>query len=134
MQPKNNLRPEAAKLWLEKAKHDLDTGILNQLHNGWTDITCYLAHQTAEKSLKAFLVFSSIKFRKVHDLNELLELCKQRNGDFSELEQTCIVLNRYYFEAKYPLDPPVDYSKEEAQEAINIAQEIFDFVKKKIEG
>ncbi|MDI6793295.1 MAG: HEPN domain-containing protein, partial [bacterium] len=36
------------------------------------------AQQTAEKSIKAILIWEGIKFRKTHDLSELIDLCLAR--------------------------------------------------------
>ncbi len=41
-------------------------------------------------------------------------------------------LNKYYIETKYPADMPVDYPKEEAEQSLEYAEEIFKFVRKKI--
>lgn len=42
------------------------------------------------------------------------------------------MLNKYYVEAKYPPDMPIDYPKKEAKEAINKARFVFGAIKKKI--
>jgi len=42
------------------------------------------------------------------------------------------ILDEYYIETKYPTSAPIDYSKKEAQKAIDLAPEILDFVEKRI--
>lgn len=132
MKLKNDLRPEAASRWLEKARRDLDTAWLNHKHGGYTDVTCYFCHQTVEKALKAFLIYHSIRFKKVHVLPNLLQACISQNKTFSRFQKHCQILNDYYIEAKYPLEFPIDYPKKEAEEALKLAEEILEFVKKKI--
>jgi len=133
MKPKDDLRPEAAVRWLEKAKHNLDSAYLNHRHGGYTDTTCYFTHQTVEIVLKAFLVYYSIRFKKIHILPTLLEACKAKDKEFQQFEEDCKILNNYYVETKYPLDLPTNYPKEQAEEAIEKAEEIFEFVKGKLE-
>ncbi len=132
MKPKNDFHPQAADKWIEKAKHDIDTAFLNHHYAGYTDVTCYFAHQTVEKSLKAFLIYHSIRFKKIHHLPKLLVMCIGKEQRFTEFDETCQTLNDYYVETKYPMDISVVYTKEEAEEAINLAQEIYDFVKERV--
>ena len=132
MKFKNDLRPQAAAKWLEKAKHDLDTAFLNHRHGGYTDVTCYFGHQTVEKSLKAFLVCHSIRFKKTHHLSSLLEMCVRKDSGFLQFQEECRTLNDYYIETRYPLDLPVVYTKQEAQEAIEISEKMVEFVKEKL--
>jgi len=119
--------------WLTKAKRDLDTAILNQRHGGYTDTTCYFCQQVAEKVLKSYLLFKGIKsLPRIHILSALLSLCKEKDGSFSQLEEACQILDRYYIETKYPASPPIDYSKKEAEKAIGLAEEILKFVEEKL--
>lgn len=119
--------------WLVKAKRDSDTAFLNHRNNGYTDTTCYFCHQTVEKALKAFLLATGVKkLPYIHSLPVLLAFCKKKDEEFVELTELCIKLNKYYIETKYPISPPFDYSKDEAEEAIKSADEILKFVEKKI--
>ena len=132
MKPKNDLQPQAAIKWLEKAKHDLDTALLNHRHGGYTDVSCYFSHQTVEKSLKAFLIYHSIRFQRIHHLPKLLKMCIKQNRKFSQFLEYCRILNDYYIETRYPMDIPIAYTKKEAQEAIYLAEQIYNFVKKEL--
>lgn len=86
----------------------------------------------AEKYWKAFLVYSSWKLEKVHDLIKLLNECKKISSRFDDLREECILLNDYYIETRYPLDSPVDYSKKEAREALAAAEHIGKLVLKNV--
>lgn len=131
---KNDLRPEAASRWFEKGKHEYSSAVLNLKFGGYTDTICFLAHQAGEKTLKGFLVLHGIRFRKEHNLPYLLKLCAKVDKEFLDLKENCQILDPYYIETRYPLDIPTEYSKEQAEQAVDLAGEIVDFVKKKIEG
>lgn len=119
--------------WLIKARRDLDTAYLNHRHKGYTDTTCYFCHQTAEKVLKAYLLAKGIKILpKTHIFPSLLAMCIQKDKGFSDFENICLDMNEYFIETKYPADAPVDYSKEEAERAIESADTLYKFVEKKI--
>ena len=128
---KNDLRPEAAHRWLKKGKEEYSSAVLNLKFGGYPDTICFLAHQAGEKILKGFLVFHGIKFRKEHDLTYLLKLCAKVDEDFLELKENCKILGPYYIETRYPLDIPTTYSKEQVEQAVDLAQEIVEFVEKK---
>ena len=92
--------------------------------------TCYLSQQIAEKYLKGFLVYHGRAFGKIHDLVKLLNDCKKIDQDFAKLEDGCLLLNEYYIESRYPIDMPVNYTKQEAKEALVAAENIMNFISK----
>ena len=49
------------------------------------------------------------------------------------LRENLEVLNQYYIETKYPLDMPIQYSKEESKSAITKAKLVIQTIKDKIE-
>jgi len=119
--------------WLQKANRDLDTAFLNHRHGGYTDTTCYFCHQTVEKALKSYLLFKELDFLpQTHILPSLLPLCEQKDKGFSRFKEACEILDGYYIETKYPTSPAIDYPKEEAGEALQLAEEVLEFVKKKL--
>lgn len=121
------------KRWLEFAKRDLKTALLNHRHGGFTDTTCYFCHQTAEKALKAFLLSKGIfDFPHIHILLSLLNLCVKLDKAFKDLQARIKVLDRYYIETKYPADTPIKYPKKEAKQAIKFAKEVLSFIKKRL--
>ncbi len=119
--------------WLLKAKRDLDTAFLNNHHGGYTDTTCYFCHQTVEKALKAYLLAKGLKFLpQIHLLSVLLTMCIEKDYSFDQFEAECQTLNEYFIETKYPSASPIDYPKEEAEQALDSAEELFNFVEKKL--
>lgn len=119
--------------WLTKAKRDLDDAIIGHHYGIHTDTTCYFCHQTAEKALKSYLLCKGLKsLPHIHILPTLLSMCEKKDKDFADLRENCQILDKYYIETKYPLSPPIDYSKQEAQKAIDLTSEVLDFVEKRI--
>lgn len=116
--------------WLAKAENDLKAakGILYYYEEPPTDTVCYHCHQTAEKSLKGFLVYSVGEIPKTHDLVELLNLCISINDKLSDYKEEVEILNKYYIEAKYPPDQPILYPIEETKEAVTKAKKVFEFI------
>jgi HEPN domain-containing protein len=117
--------------WLLKAKNDLRSAkaIFRYYENPPTDTICYHCHQVAEKSLKSFLVYKKVSFPKIHDLIAILNLCLLKDKSLKMLRVPLEVLNK---EAKYPTDMLLDYSKDEARQAIRYAEEIFKIIREKI--
>ena len=58
--------------WLRHAKADLALATAPLPEDGLYSILCFHAQQTAEKSIKAVLVFRGIEFPKAHSLTRLI--------------------------------------------------------------
>lgn len=117
------------KAWLEKGQHDLDDAIKLLDCGGHTDSICFHCQQAVEKYLKGYLVFKRINPRGIHHLEELSKDCSKFNKEFLNFLDDCLILTRYYIETRYPPLVPTEYSLKEARKAINMAQEIINFVK-----
>jgi hypothetical protein len=61
------------------------------------------AQQAVEKCLKAVLVLRAVKFRKKHDLGELLELFEQNNLPLPPMSDVLDELNPYAVTLRYDL-------------------------------
>jgi len=124
---KNNL----AKLWLQKGREDLiyAQAVVNEVEI--YGLLCFHCQQAVEKYLKGYLTQIGIKFRKTHKLPELLLLCIGNDHSFSKFKGEVLFLDKYYIEARYPVDSPQDHSKTEAKNAIKMAKQIINFVDKK---
>lgn len=116
--------------WLLKAENDLKAAqaILGYYEQPPTDTICYHCHQSAEKALKGYLIFQETMFHKIHDLIVLLNLCLSKDKTLDRLREDLEILNQYYIETKYPPDMPIDYSKQEAEEAISKARFILNTI------
>lgn len=124
---------KSSQKWLNFAKHDLDLAFLINRDSGFTDTVCYFCHQSVEKALKALLIGNGvIDFPHIHNLKILFKQAIKFYPQLEEFELFAKELNKYYIETKYPADMPVDYSSGETEKAIEMAEEIYRFVEKKI--
>ena len=113
-------------LWISKAEEDLL--VVRQLMSA--DILvkgaiAYHCQQSAEKFLKAFLVFHGIEIAKTHNIEFLLEQCKIIDIRFSAIDP--FNLTDYGVEVRYPGDF-LEPSFKEIQVLITVVENIRDLV------
>ena len=118
--------------WLQKAEEDEKVGMILLKEKGPWPAACFHFHQMSEKYLKAYLVFKGKKFRKIHDLTEILKNCLEFDKEFSKLKEHCEKLTPYGVATRYPGDLPEGISEIEAQKIFEISTEIKNFVLNKI--
>ena len=88
---------------------------------------------SAEKYLKAYLIWNGWRLEKIHNLRTLLDYCIDYDKDFQHLIENCVLLNEYITEGRYPGDLPFEaIGEREAKEAIESADEIAKFVLERI--
>jgi len=121
------------KQWLQKAMNDIKV-----MHNERNmaeenlvpEAICFHAQQAVEKFLKAFLVNHKIEFGKTHNLEMLLNQCRNQDQDFSGLSVG--KLSEYAVEIRYP-DEVFIPSIAEVDQSIEIAEKIKQFIFKKLD-
>jgi HEPN domain-containing protein len=92
----------------------------------------YHCQQSAEKSLKAYLVLKKHPVIKTHDLVKLLELCMAFDQTFQKNLDAANYLNPFSTKFRYPTEFDIpDHA--ETKLAIKYAQSILKFVTKAIE-
>lgn len=94
--------------WLYKADQDFGFAQTNLTDRAlsYYDQICFYFQQAAEKYFKAYIVKFDMKFRKLHDLVKLLDICIVRDKDLMMLREDCQFLTPFYFETRYfPLLP-----------------------------
>lgn len=120
------------KIWLTKAGDDLlwtKSNIKADIYYG----ACFTSQQSAEKSLKAYLLYQKGRFDKIHDLVKLIDDCIKYDKSFSRYRKKTAKLSFYYIQTRYPDISELDrFTQKEAEEAFINAKEIFDFVSDKI--
>jgi HEPN domain-containing protein len=116
-----------AKDWFLRGNRDLADAKILLREKGSTETICFLAHQAVEKYLKGFLVYNNVNPRRTHELVDLINRCADIDKDFLDFREEVKSLNPYYIEARYPLGSPIEYPREDAVEAIEIAERIIDF-------
>ena len=120
--------------WLDKGNNELRSAeYLATMHNPTPDeVICYLCQQAAEKYLKGFLFLNDIEPPKTHDLNELLSMCAEKNGDFSELSARMSVLKTHAIMPRYPNELAI--TGENMKMAIRYSKDMQEFVLGVISG
>jgi HEPN domain-containing protein len=117
--------------WLRKASSDLKLAKKALGDDETIDPAVYLAHQCAEKSLKAFFVLIGKTIPKTHDLGALLNGCTNLDLEFILLQKECTTLDPYGFNSRYPNDA-LRVNQTDLIEAIGMANKIFYFVSNKV--
>ncbi len=124
---------EKVKQWILLAEDDLKT-VENELKSDEpvTRSICFHAQQCVEKYLKAYLTLKQRAFRKTHDIEELIFLCKNLDAEFDKLyEIKSHELNKYAIDVRYP-DDIYFPTLEEAIEAKKIAVKSKEFIVEKL--
>ena len=94
---------------------------------------CFMCQGSAEKYLKAFLIWNGWNLKKTHDLEDLLVYAIELDYELEKLRDECKILNEYITEGRYPGDLPWEMiEKKDAEEAIEAADKIANFVTEKI--
>lgn len=120
--------------WLAQAEHNLAVAKKHIKNSDFSD-ACFMAEQTAQVALKAFLYFSGERFINLHSVTELVKSSAQFNNGFMSLLDSGSKLDQYYIPTRYPdalaggAIPAEVYKKEQAEEAVEIAEEILDFAR-----
>jgi len=124
---------ELAEIWFKKAKEDF-LWAENSFKGGSFGGACFICQQVAEKLLKAYLFSKRERLVRTHNLIELLKLARKHSEDFQKLYLACRQLNKYYTDTRYPdiWDITRFEDRKLAEEALKLAEEILEFVKKKI--
>ena len=116
--------------WISKAEEDLL--VVRQLMSADVLVKgaiAYHCQQSAEKFLKAFLVFHGVEIAKTHNIEFLLEQCKIIDKKFSTIDP--FNLTDYGVEVRYPGDF-LEPSFKEIQVLIFVVENIRDLVLKNL--
>jgi HEPN domain-containing protein len=92
-----------AKDWLGLANTDLiGAKALLEIGDQFFALSAFHAQQAAEKALKAYLVFQSIRVPKSHDIGDLVALIELKDKSFAEFLKPCLELTDYAVAYRYP--------------------------------
>lgn len=120
--------------WFKKASEDeLSARAILKNREGAPGTVCFLSQQMAEKYLKAYLVYKSKSFPKVHQLDRLVRLCKDVDPDFEDVKSASEYLSAFYVATRYVGDYP-EFTFFDAENAFKEALNIKSFVLSKIHG
>jgi HEPN domain-containing protein len=114
--------------WLRKAAHDLRAaGHSLTASPPLLDDAVFHSQQAAEKTLKGFLMWNNIPFRKTHSLEEIGEQCLDLDSTLQDFVDRAVPLTEYAWKFRYPGEPQ-EPSLEEAEEALVIAKELYETI------
>jgi len=116
--------------WLSHAKGDLEyakVGLTLGTEQAFR-LVAFHAQQCAEKSLKAYLVYHKMDFPFIHNISAILALC-EKTADWIDKLQDAKTLTPYASTLRYPGEN-IAVTKEEAKNAIEIAEHAYEVVKK----
>ncbi|MBM4308689.1 MAG: HEPN domain-containing protein [Deltaproteobacteria bacterium] len=124
--------PDDPREWLNRAQSNL--ALAKTEGSGiYLEDLCFHAQQAAEKAVKALLIKQAVEFPYVHDLAELLTLLEQKGVILPEKVKQGEKLTRFAVFTRYPgIASPV--SREEYEEALNLAEAIVHWVQNQIES
>ena len=115
--------------WLAKADKDFEFAqIVFAEEKEYYDQICFHFQQSAEKYLKAYIIANDLGFERTHDLPLLLQKCTQKDSAFQALKADCGYLTAFYIHTRYPMDWPVQTTKDKAQRAQDAAARIRELV------
>jgi HEPN domain-containing protein len=113
---------DTAQGWLRKADSDLAAAEVCLTTRKALDAACFHCQQAAEKSLKAWLIATGVRFPFVHDLRRLLNLCASAEPSFQQLEPFALSLNPFAVDTRY--DNEFWPTPDEVEQALGAARAI----------
>ena len=96
------------------------------------EVICFLCQQSAEKYLKGFIFLHDIEPPKIHNLIELLDICKKINSDFFVLLPQLNVLTDYAVLPRYPNQ--LEITIDDMKIALGYSKTVKEFVIKAIDN
>ena len=113
------------RAWLKKAANDLRGALLDlEANPPLLEDAVFHCQQATEKTLKAFLTFHDIPFRKTHNLEEIGEACLEIDKSLEGLIDEAVPLSEYAWAYRYPGDPETPEA-EESEAALHTAQKVY---------
>ena len=122
--------------WLTQAKHDLDAATANA-ESGRHDLACFLAHQTAEKAVVAFLYNHGVEHVWGHALSDLCADATVFDQSFEFVKSVAGLLDKHYDGARYPQTliggaPCETHEALDSERAREIARDVLDGVESRL--
>jgi HEPN domain-containing protein len=124
-----------AKRWFAQALRDLDDAKFN-LSGKRYNVACFLAQQSVEKALKAFLLAKGAEEIWGHSTSDLCKDAQTLDSDFATVQDEAASLDKYYIPTRYPNVlpggiPSEVFDEADANKAILTAERIIKFTSSK---
>lgn len=120
-----------AERWLAKVAEDMKSAQV-LLREGLIANSCYFSQQAGEKILKAYLSLHEGEPAWTHNLGELCKDCTHHDAEFEAISDDASDLTYYATHTRYPGDE--SFKEQDAQEAIEKVQMIYDFTLPRIQA
>ena len=132
MTPPEEVARRLAGDWLAKAVTDLLVcERLSGQGDAFAEAVAFHVQQSAEKSLKTFLVARQVEFPKTHDLERLLELVALGDAVLAEALADAAELTPYGVEYRYPGEyAPV--TVDAAGACVSLARKVHDEIARRL--
>lgn len=122
MTPDETLAAEA-HAWLVKSLEDMRAARA-LIDAGLPGTALFHCQQAAEKSLKAFLTWRRVPFRRTHDIEEIGTACSDAEPALGPAVKAAEPLTAYAWMLRYPGDPYVPDAGE-AESALAVARGVY---------
>lgn len=119
---------DLARGWFAKAESDLLTARALAAGPGPYDTVCFHSQQAIEKAMKGYLARRGIDFPFTHDLDELAMLCDRADPALNLQRPEVIALTDYAVRLRY--DNDFWPSEDDAQEALKVAESVYEMLMK----
>ena len=111
--------------WLEKAAIDLRGAQIDlAAEPPLLEDALFHCQQAVEKSLKAFLAFHDVPFRKTHSIEEIGQACLSIDSSLGTLVDLAVPLTEYAWLYRYP-GPTPKPERKEAETAMGVATDVY---------
>lgn len=132
MNKQNKAKDLLSEEWVKKAEDDELNAVSILTHrDGTPGGVCFLAHQMAEKYLKAFIVSRKKEYPKIHFIDKLVAICADMDSSFLKLMESATLLDPFYTPTRYPGEYP-EFIWNDAEKAMKAVREIKTFVLRKL--
>ena len=128
-----------ATRWLRQAEYDLKQSE-RLLSDDVYSYAAFFAEQSAQKSLKAFLISQGARSVPIHSVGELAKRAAVLDSRFTILVEAAGRLDRHYIVSRYPdalpepAIPAEAYSRADAEEAVATARFVYEQARQAIPG
>ncbi len=122
--------------WLVQSKHDLDAATANA-EDGRHALACFLAQQSAEKAVVAFLYNHGAEHVWGHALSDLCADAIAFDQSFEFVKSIAGLLDKHYDGARYPQTliggaPCETHETLDSERALEIALDVFEGVESRL--
>ena len=123
--------------WRAQARHDLADATFAAQH-ARPALACFLAQQSAEKAVSAFLFAQGADAVWGHALADLCEDAIALDPSFDLIKSVAILLDKYHTTTRYPTAlpggvPHSAFDGTDASRALEIARDVLRFVEQRLD-